>query len=251
MRASSATEPLSQARAQASKYWVAGLAGVIGIVLSVASFALVRSLDEARVRSELEQQINHQVGLLQQGIDAHLEELHDIRDLFAGSPAAEWGKFRAFVRRHEAHHAAIHALGWVPRVSYTERASFEATARVEGSPAFLIRELNANGDLVEAGPRDEYFPVYFVGSLAGNGLAAGFDLYSDPAQRAALEKARDTGTVVATERVHLAQEADGPFGFRVFLPVYQSEMPRGSVEERRKNLHGFALGVFRIGDLVE
>jgi len=78
----------------------------------------------------------------------------------------------------------------------------------------------------------------------------GFDLASDPTRLAALNKARDTGLPAATARITLVQERSKQYGFLVFLPVYLQGAPTDTVDQRRKNLIGFALGVFRIGDMV-
>jgi PAS domain S-box-containing protein len=233
------------------KYFPVILVVAIGAVFSVASFTLVRDLEQARIEAEIEQHIDGQLHDLQHSIDVHLDQLHAIRAFFAASVLVERAEFATFVRPQEARHPAIQALEWVPRVLQEERAGFEGAARGEGFPEFAFRELDADGKLVEAAPRDEYFPVYFVEPLAGNEAALGYDVYSDPAGRAALEKARDTGSAAATGRIRLVQETAGQPGFLVFLPIYRSGMPRGTVDERRNNLHGFALGVLRIGDLVD
>lgn len=241
----------SQVRAKGGKYLVALLAAVIGTTLSVGLSALVRSLDEARLRSELAHHISHQVASIQKGIDTHLEQIHAIRALYAASEFVDRSEFQTFAGSVLAGHRGIQALEWIPRVSNEARPGFEAVARTEGFPDFKFRELGAEGKLVEAARRDAYFPVYFVEPLAGNEPAVGFDIYSDPARRAALEKARDTGAAVATRRIRLVQETEEQFGFLVFLPIYRNEMPHGTVEDRRENLLGFALGVFRIGGLVD
>ena len=98
--------------------------------------------------------------------------------------------------------------------------------------------------------RAEYFPVFYVEPLAGNEKALGFDLASNPAHKAALEQARDSGMIVASTRIRLVQEEETQSGVVVFSPVYSGSKPPETVEERRRKLTGFGLGVFRIGDLL-
>jgi PAS domain S-box-containing protein len=105
--------------------------------------------------------------------------------------------------------------------------------------------------MVRAPQRKEYFPVYFVEPYKGNEIALGFDLGSDPTRLKPLERSRDTGEMVATARIKLVQETAGQFGFLVFKPMYRKDGLVDSVESRREKLEGFALGVFRIGDIVE
>ena len=69
------------------------------------------------------------------------------------------------------------------------------------------------------------------------------------AQRLALEQARDTGLPAATPPIRLVQEPGSQLGFLVLLPIYAR--PAASLEERRASLRGFAVAVYRIGDLVD
>lgn len=49
--------------------------------------------------------------------------------------------------------------------------------------------------------------------------------------------------------IRLVQEAGSQLGFLVLLPVYERAV--SSVDERRAALRGFAVAVYRIGDLVD
>ncbi len=93
--------------------------------------------------------------------------------------------------------------------------------------------------------------MYYVEPIAGNEMALGYDLGSNPVRRKALETARDTGKPVATSRITLVQEKEEQFAFLVFLPVYKDGLPSHSVETRRTALLGFVLGVFRVKDMYE
>ena len=96
-----------------------------------------------------------------------------------------------------------------------------------------------------------YFPVYYVEPYAGNAAALGFDLGSNSARLKPLSRARDSGNMVATSRITLVQETGDQYGFLIFLPVYKKDAPTNTIEERRRNLEGFVLGVFRISDLAD
>ena len=93
--------------------------------------------------------------------------------------------------------------------------------------------------------------MYFVEPHQGNEAALGFDLASNTARLEALNKARDTGNSVATSRITLVQETGDQYGFLVFVPIFRNGEPIATPQQRRDNLTGFALGVFRVGDLVE
>ena len=177
--------------------------------------------------------------------------LRSIGGLFAASDAVERDDFHRFAQGALSHHRDIQALEWIPRVTDAERAAYEEAGRRDGLAGFQFSGLNVQGQPVRAAQRVEYFPVFYVEPLVGNEAAAGFDLASDPTQFGALEKARDSGTVVATAAITPVQQADEQPGFLTFLPIYGNGAPQATLEERRENLDGFALGVFRIADLVE
>ena len=97
-----------------------------------------------------------------------------------------------------------------------------------------------------AADRPEYFPVYYLEPLVGNEAALGFDLASSPTRLAALEKARDTGTVVASAKISLVQGGGARPGVLIFAPIYRTGTPTQSVENRRESLEGYALAVLDI-----
>ena len=180
-----------------------------------------------------------------------MEALEDIQSLYKASDDVERHEFRAFIEHELEGSPGIQALEWIPRVPASERATYEEAARKDGFPEFRIAEREAQGTMVPADIREEYFPVYYVEPYEGNEAALGFDLASNPIRLEALNKSRDTGQGVATARITLVQETEDQFGFLVFEPIYRKGFPVETLVQRRENLMGFALGVFRITDMLE
>ena len=97
-------------------------------------------------------------------------------------------------------------------------------------------------------------PVTYVEPAdTANTRALGFDLYSDPTRRIAMEQARDTAEPVMSGPVQLLRDRDEPqrAGAVMFLPVYRGSAIPATMEERRAKLVGFVYGSFRVRDLVE
>src|SRR5690606_29123445 len=88
---------------------------------------------------------------------------------------------------------------------------------------------------------------------ARNLAAIGYDMFTEPARRAAMERARDTGEPAASAPVTLVQEIDSQKqpGFLIYVPVYDGGQVPPTVEERRARLRGFVYSPFRAGDLFE
>lgn len=75
----------------------------------------------------------------------------------------------------------------------------------------------------------------------------GYDMYTEPVRKQAMERARDTGEISMTPRLELlSQESAGQnFGFNVFVPLYKRSMPTSTTEERRAALDGFVYASFK------
>ena len=188
--------------------------------------------------------------LLEKSIYANLGVLDSIGSLYAASEFVERGEFRTFVTHGMLQRPGIQALAWVPKVPASQRTAYEESARNEGYADFQIVERQAQGVVVPATFRDEYFPVYYVEPYQGNEIVLGVDLTSIFAYREAMDKARDTGKKVATQPAALVQESNNKLGFLVFLPIYRNGAPIETLSDRRENLIGLILGVYRIKDMV-
>ena len=93
--------------------------------------------------------------------------------------------------------------------------------------------------------------VNYIEPLAGNEKAVGYDVYSNPVRRQALDDASLSGTMVATDPIRLVQETSNQTGILVFLPVYKGGVTPQSELDRARLLKGFVVGVFRTGDLLD
>jgi PAS domain S-box-containing protein len=102
--------------------------------------------------------------------------------------------------------------------------------------------------------RDIYTAIIYLEPLdALNRRAIGYDMFSEPVRRAAMERARDTGMVSISGRVRLVQETekDIQHGFLMYLPIYMKGMPVGTLEERIKAIDSYVYAPFRMNDLMQ
>jgi len=221
----------------------------IGIAISLFAFKLSRDLEERRFRTEFKRLSDGRFAALKQELSLNLENIIALKSFFDSSNFVSREEFQTFTSQMLANHPSIQALEWIPRVSYKNRDRFENTARDQGFAEFKFIQKNTAGDMVPAGSRDEYYPVYYVEPMRGNEKAFGYDLASNSTRLTTLEKSRDLGQMLATGRITLVQETEKQYGFLVFSPIYDKNST--TVDERRKNLQGFVLGVIRIGDIVK
>jgi signal transduction histidine kinase/ActR/RegA family two-component response regulator len=103
------------------------------------------------------------------------------------------------------------------------------------------------------GGRDVYTAIVLLEPAhARNQRAFGYDMFSEPTRRMAMERARDSGLPSLSDRVTLVQEGDQPrqAGFLLYLPVYRQGAAIGTVGERREALTGWVYAPFRMQDFM-
>ncbi len=223
----------------------------IGLALSIILFTRLRDFEQSKFSTDFKVAAENRIFALQSSIEDKMNEIVSLEALFNTSEQVDRADFQTFTRLLLQHKTGIQALEWIPHVSFAERQSYEELARKNGISNFQITEREGQGQMVPAGKRDAYFPVYYVEPIESNELALGFDLASNPLRFEALKSSRDAREMKATPKIILVQETGEQAAFLIFQPIYNKKMLTGSVEARRKNLKGFVLGVFRIGTLVE
>jgi len=102
------------------------------------------------------------------------------------------------------------------------------------------------------GMRAAYAPIVLIAPYAGANLnAVGFDVMTNPQANAALEHARDAGSMALTGKTRLVQDAGADLPAAVmYLPIYAPGARQSTVEERRAAIAGWVSGPFRVSDLV-
>lgn len=223
----------------------------IGILLSITMFIFVRNVEYRHIQSDFNLMTVNSVRSLQREIENNIEVLRSLYRLYESNEFVTREEFRTFCKPAILRHNDILALEWVPRVPHSQRKNYERSAQVDGYPGFRITKREEQGKMVRADENEEYFPVYYLEPYKGNELALGYDVSTNPVNLEAVNKARDTGKMVATGRITLVQEPSDQYGFLVVIPVYRNDAIIDIIEKRRENLSGFTIGVFRIGDIVE
>jgi diguanylate cyclase (GGDEF)-like protein/PAS domain S-box-containing protein len=104
------------------------------------------------------------------------------------------------------------------------------------------------------GVRENYAPIVQREPYVGrNRLPPGFDAWSDPVRRRALEQARDSGLPAISGKLELAIDhavGDAQPGFVMYLPLYRPGAPQGDVGARRASLSGWVFASFRMRDMM-
>lgn len=104
------------------------------------------------------------------------------------------------------------------------------------------------------GKRSQYGAIVYLEPMDKYNIQAiGYDMFSEPIRRIAMERARDTGLPSISERVKLVQEIGSEVqpGILMYVPIYKKGMKTDTVEERRNTLFGYVYSPFRMYDLID
>lgn len=177
--------------------------------------------------------------------------LRSTAGLFAATETVTRENFRTFVDMLNLaeNYPGIHGVGFSLVVPPSEKQRHIAAIRAEGFPDYLIKPKGERGVYTSA--------VYLEPFFGSNLRAFGYDMYSEPTRRAAMEQARDTGRAAVSGKVTLIQEAvqeadsEVQAGFLMYLPVYRNNAPHDTLAQRRTNLIGWVYAPFRMDDFME
>jgi len=219
---------------------------VIGIVLSALAYFAIQRHYQDQADAEFSGRATGYANLIVDGFAQAIFAIESVGAYYSATQSVMPAQFEKFVSPMLERFPTIKALGWVPRITGANRAAFEQVAQTSSSD-FRITEVGQNGDLVTAAERPVYFPVHLIRPLAENEAAVGFDIYSNPIRRAAIDAAISSGRTTSTARIRLVQETGEQFSVLIINPVFGRQDP----ETGGRRVRGVASAVYRIGDGVE
>jgi PAS domain S-box-containing protein len=235
------------ARWRAEQRWLPYSVAVIALLVAVVAAYYARTAAEARAQLRFQGQVANTMDRIGRRVAAHGAMLRAGTALFAATGHLTRAEFAAYVERLDLaqEYPGIQGVGLSLRVEPAARGALEADMRREGFPEFKIWP---------AGPRQEYYTIVYLEPLdRRNAAAIGYDMFTEPVRRAAMERARDSGLPAASGRVTLVQEidVDKQPGFLIYVPIYRAGRMPATVAERRDALAGFLYSPLRAGDFFE
>jgi PAS domain S-box-containing protein len=218
----------------------------IGLLATAGGWHSARRASEEVARSEFEKRVADVTFRLRHGFSGYESVLRAGAALFSTGREVDRDGWRAFVASTdmERRYPGMVALG------FARYLHADQTAQV-------VRELRRSGladyRVWPQSPLAVRVPVLASEPEYRNRRALGFDMFSEPSRRRALEMARDTGLPVLTGKLTLVYDQAQPVNsaFIVYVPFYRSGSLRASVERRRTAIEGFVFGAFRIREVLE
>jgi PAS domain S-box-containing protein len=166
--------------------------------------------------------------------------------LFSATNSVSRDQWHAYVRTLHADRnvPGVQGIGFTQVIPQGRLAAHIARIRAEGFPDYTVRP---------SGERTLYTSIIYLEPFRDRNLRAfGFDMFSEPVRRNAMEQARDSGEAALSGKVELVQE-DGKevqAGTLMYFPVYRNDASLATLEQRREALIGWVYSPFRMNDLM-
>lgn len=138
----------------------------------------------------------------------------------------------------------LQGFGFAQRITPEQLDAHIQQVRKEGFANYTVRP---------AGPREVYTSIVYLEPFSDRNLRAfGYDMFSEPVRRQAMEQARDTGHATLTGRVKLVQEDDqnAQAGVLMYVPVFRKGLPLQTQAQRQTALLGWSYSPYRMNDLM-
>jgi diguanylate cyclase (GGDEF)-like protein/PAS domain S-box-containing protein len=216
---------------------------VVTVTLWQASIRMVEDSTQARFRTQ-SLQLKTAIG---ERLLNHEQVLAGSAGLFAVAGEVTRDEWQEYIENVDInrYYPGIQGIGYVRRVGVRQMADHIAATRRNGILDYLVKPLGSGPD---------YYPmVYLEPGTERNQKALGYNPFSDPVHRVAMEAARDSALPRVTGKVVLVQEevAEDQASFLMYYPVYQGGDAPQSRLEREMMLAGYVFSAFRMNTLLD
>ena len=220
---------------------------VVGVLLSLLTWRSLNVEVEHAARTSFNAAVAESRTAIESRLRGYRIMLYGLQGLFHASTEVDRAEFRRYFEHLAAAGGSgqLRGFSYAQRVSHAQKKSFEAAVRSDtslqpgGYPRFSIKP---------PGERQEYVVAHLVEPFSEAGF--GLDIIADPVRRAAVERARDTGELVASAPFALLSSPSGEAGTSLRLAVYRHGATLDSLESRRGAFAGVVSATFAIRDLV-
>jgi len=228
------------------------LPSLVGVCLFLVLFIYVDSQAKSDRDQTLEQLALTATSTLELEVARHQEALEGLSSFFESSDRVDVDEFRSYATASLARFPNLQALSWNPLLTQGELREFEDFQRgVQGISDYQVVQRDDDGELIPVLARDEYVPVGYIEPIVNNKAALGFDINSNATRKQAIDRVRSEGIASSTGPIDLVQESGEQKGMLALVPIRKSngDFVSGAVEDQE--IYGFAVGVYRLGDLLD
>lgn len=172
--------------------------------------------------------------------------LRGVAGLFAASQSVERDEFQRYVSALSLKDRwpGFLGVGFAEAITPAQLLPHQKAMQAQGFAQYAVWP---------KGVREAYSAIVYLEPFdARNRRVLGFDMFSEPTRRAAMERARDAGQMRLSGKVRLQQEngEDEQAGMLLYVPVYRNAAVLASVSDRREALVGWVYSPLRMRDFI-
>jgi len=220
---------------------------LVGLCFTIIVYYYFSKLTFEQDQSRFQKTVQELQDRIKVKIETSVALLRAGTGLFAASDDVSLSEFNRFVEQFDLHenYPGVQGIGFALVFPPDQKDAVVKRLHDEGDPNFHVWPLD---------PREQYTAIiYLQPSDDRNARAMGFDMFTEPVRREAMERARDSGNPAASARVRLVQEGKDQtpqWGFLIYAPVYRNGAPTDTLEQRRAALAGYVYSPYRIDDFL-
>lgn len=221
---------------------------IFGLVMAITALSVyaIEVGETDRRRAELREEAQTIASAIERRGDASAAYLRAGAALFATKGELSRDVFGRFVEelRLDTDYYGADGVGWARSIDRAEVAAFKEEMAEEYGEPMVIRALPARNAPQQDVTRRRVPVTYLFPASERNQRALGFDMYSEPVRRTAMDEAERSVRPTATGLVVLAQEGRSKSpGFLIYMPVFEGEGPL-------RALTGFVYSPFNASDFM-
>jgi len=233
-------------KSDSGNIWKALIILIVGFFLTAVFAFNTESSIEARSKSEFSLVCNELTTKLNDRLHSHAQLLRNGSAFFAASDTVTRQEWKALVEHYKIddHLPGIQGAGFSYIIPKNQLQDHIQKIRKEGFPDYSIKP---------GGNRDFYTSVLYLEPFKGqNLLAFGYDMFTEPVRRKAMEQARDFDLAAITDKIILEQEteSDKQAGVLMYVPVYRNQKSTITLEDRRSAIVGWVFSPYLMKELM-
>ena len=230
-----------------NKTWISYSILIFGISLTIATAIYTKKKLEAQSKNEFTLTCNEIKSKITTRLHSHAQLLRSGASFFASSDDVSRNDWKSFIQssRLDKNMPGIQGVGFSTIVKKDELQKHIQKIRHEGFPDYTVKP---------KGDREIYTSIIYLEPFTGRNLRAfGYDMYSEPIRRKAMDQACDYDIAALSGKVVLVQETEKDLqpGTLMYVPVYKKGLPTSTIKERRAAIEGWVYSPYRMIDLMQ
>ncbi|HEY6144069.1 MAG TPA: CHASE domain-containing protein [Flavobacterium sp.] len=225
--------------------WLSLAILLIGFVVTFCISSYVRQEEEAQYKNDFVVVSNEIKSKINTRINLQAQFLLGGSSLFEASQSVtreEWKQFNKFSSAN-VKSMGFQGFGFSTIIKKDQLNEHISAIRKEGFPSYTV---------FPSGLRNNYTSIIYIEPFdERNSQAFGYDMFSEPIRRKAMEQARDYNAPALSGKVILRQEIDKDkqAGVLMYVPVYKKGT-LNTIESRQSSIIGWVYSPFRMDNLM-